>query len=115
MTDVGMWAKKANWVLLGLVMLVAGAMKLFVMGSDAVATMLAGFGFPAATAFAWLLIVAEIGSGLLILARYKLEHVTWVPAVILVVAAFTAWRWDWGNMLIHFALASNYVVLGQSK
>ena len=110
-----MWAKKVNWVLLGLVMLVAGAMKLFVMGSGAVAGMLSGLGFPGAGALAWVLIVAEIASGILILARYKLDIVTWVPVVILVVATFTAWRGDWGNMLIHLALASNYVVLGQSK
>jgi uncharacterized membrane protein YphA (DoxX/SURF4 family) len=115
MTDVGMWAKKVNWILLGLVMLVAGALKLFVMGADAVAGMLSGLGFPGASALAWVLIVAEIASGILILARYKLEIVTWVPVVILVVAAFTAWLGDWGNMLIHLALASNYVVLGQSK
>ena len=107
--------KKVNWILLGLVMLVPGLLKLFVMGPSAVSTMLAEFGFPMATAFAWVLIVAEIVSGALILAQWKLEYVTWVPVVILVVAAFTAWLGQWGNMLVHFALASNYVLLGMKE
>ncbi len=115
MTDIGMLAKRVNWVLLALVMLVAGVLKVFVISPAGVTEMLAKFGFPAAGALAWLLIVAEIGSGLLILARWKLEYVTWVPVVILVVAAFTpAWWGQWVQMLVHIALASNYVVLGQS-
>ena len=108
-------AHNINWVLLGLVMLVAGLLKLFVMGVGTVEGMLAGFGFPMAIAFAWLLIIAEIASGVLVLAKWKLEYVTWVPVVILVVATFTAHWGNWVNMLVHLALASNYLVLGMKK
>lgn len=115
MTDYLDIAKKANWVLLALTMLAAGLLKVLVIGPGAVQEMLAGFGFPAAGLFAWVLILSEIASGALILAKYKLEYVTWLPVVILVVATFTAHWGNWANMLVHLALASNYVVLGQSS
>lgn len=115
MTDVGMLAKKVNWVLLALVVLVAGIIKLFVFGSAGVTKMLGDLGFPLAGVLAWVLIAAELVSGILILARWKLEFVTWIPVIILVVAAFTQYLGDYVNMLIHFALASSYVMLGQSR
>ena len=101
-----------NRILLGLVMLVAGLMKLFVVKPAAVTGMLAGFGFPAAMIFAWLLIIAEIVIGVMILAKWQMKYAGTIAAVILVGERFTAWWANWGNMLIHLALASNYLMIG---
>ena len=112
MEDVKKYAHKVNWVLLGLLFVVACLLKLFSAKASGVASMLSGLGFPASGVLAWVLIVAELASGILILARWQLKYVTWIPVVILVLAAFTAWWGHWVNMLVHLALASNYVVLG---
>jgi len=115
----------ANRILLGLLMLGAGLVKLFVMGPEAVTGMLLGivlFSW-AASFWAWVLILAEIGSGVAILANYRLKDVAFVPAIILVVAAFTA-NWPgfdgiigpaWSGLFMHLALASNYLLLRYSK
>lgn len=105
------WSFMLNWILLGLVMLIPGLLKLFVMGPAAVTGMLAGIGFPAAAFFAWVLIILEILTGALIFARYKLQYVAWIPAIILVVAALTVHWGDWAGVLVHLALASNYLLL----
>ncbi len=105
-------AGTVNRILLGLVMLVHGLMKLFVMKPAAVVGMLSGFGFPAPSFFAWVLILSEIVFGIAILLKWKLECTVWPPVVILVVASFTAHWANWGNMLVHLALASNYFMLG---
>jgi len=104
-------ASKVNRILLGLVMLVPGLLKLFVLGPSAVAGMLAGFGFPMATFFAWLLIVVEIGSGLAVLIGWKLEYTAIAPAVILVIAGLLVYRTDYGNLLMHLVIASNFVAV----
>lgn len=93
-------------------MLVPGLLKLFVMGPSAVASMLGSFGFPAAMFFAWLLIILEIGSGLAVLIGWKLEYTAIVPAVILVIAGLLVYRTDYGNLLMHLVIASNFVALG---
>lgn len=67
-------------VLLGLVMLVPGLIKLFVMKPSAITGMLSGLGFPVAALFAWILIGSEIVFGSMILMRYKL-HYTVLPPV----------------------------------
>ncbi|MBU0466351.1 MAG: DoxX family membrane protein [Nanoarchaeota archaeon] len=106
-------AVTVNWILLGLVMLVPGLLKLFVTGLAAIVGMLSGtplFAW-APTFWAWVLILAEILSGILILAKWKVEKVIWFPIIILVVATFTAHWANWGNMLVHLALASNYWLL----
>ena len=115
MEDLKKYAHQLNWVLLGLLFVVAGLLKLFSAKASGVASMLSGLGFPASGVLAWVLIVAELASGILILARWQLKYVTWIPVVVLVVAAFTAYWGNWVNMLLHLALASNYVVLGQSE
>lgn len=106
-----------NRILLGLVMLVSGILKLFVIGPDAVTGMLSGMAlFAWAPAFwAWILILSEIIFGIAILAKYKLEYTVWPPVIILVVASFTAHWANWGNMLVHLALASNYAIWGMKK
>src|SRR3989344_2462272 len=90
-------AVKVNQVLLGLVMLIPGLYKLFVLGPSAVVAMLESFGFPVALLFAWLLIVSEIFFG---------------AAVILVLAGLLAYRNDYPSLLLHFVTASNFVAFG---
>ena len=105
-------AEKTNWILLGLTMLVPGLIKLFVVKPTNVVGMLSGLGFPAASFFAWVLILSEIGFGGLILARWKLTYTVIPPIIILVVATFTAHWANWINMLVHLTLASGYWILG---
>ncbi len=105
-------ATKVNQILLGLVMLVPGLLKLFVMGPSAVVTMLAGIGFPMPTFFAWLLILSEIGFGAAVLFGWKLQYTTIVPAIILVIAGFTVYMTQYPSLLLHLVVASNYIALG---
>lgn len=105
----------ANKILLGLLMLVPGLTKLFVLGPDRVVGMLTGLGFPAPALFAWILILSEIIFGLAILARWKLEY-TIIPAVIvLIVSAFTAHLDDPLRIIMHFILITEYFLLAYSK
>lgn len=101
---------KINLILLGLLMLIPGLLKLFVMGPGAITGMLSGNPlFSWAPAFwAWVLILVEILAGIAILIRWKLEKVVWLPIIILVVAAFTANWGNWGSLILHLAAASNY-------
>ncbi|HIH15470.1 MAG: hypothetical protein QT08_C0013G0027 [archaeon GW2011_AR17] len=105
-------AVKVNQVLLGLVMLIPGLYKLFVLGPSAVVAMLESFGFPVALLFAWLLIVSEIFFGAAVLIGWKLKYTTLVPAVILVLAGLLAYRNDYPSLLLHFVTASNFVAFG---
>ncbi len=103
-----------NRILLGLVMLVAGVMKLFVMGPDAIVGMLSGIGLFswAPTFWAWVLILAEIFAGISILAKWKMKIGTSLAAIIVIVAAFTLNLDNIGNLLMHLALATNYLYWG---
>lgn len=104
-----------NRILLGLVMLVPGLFKLAAMLEVVemdVVGMLSGFGFPAPVFFAWLLLLVEILFGLAILANWKLKYTVWPPIVVLVLAAFTANLTNITQILVHLALASNYLVWG---
>ena|SRR3989344_336259 len=107
-------AMKANWLLLGLVMLVPGLLKLLVIKPSAIVGMLSGMGFPAPVFFAWVLILSEIVFGALILAKWKLHYTVIPPMIILVIAAFTANWGNWAGLLLHLLVASNYWVLGSS-
>ena len=112
-------AKTVNRLFLGLVMLVPGLTKFFVMGIDKITGMVTGIGFPMPTAFAWILIIAEIATGIAILVNWKVEYAYIPPVIILVIAALTV-NWftsqtgapNWGQIAIHFALASNFLVIG---
>lgn len=110
-----MYIKLINRVLLGLLMLVPGLMKLFVMGPSAVTGMLSGLGFPAASFFAWILILSEIIFGLAILARWKLHYTVWPPIVIMVVAGIatlvTAGEVGVPIFLLHLVAATSYLML----
>jgi uncharacterized membrane protein YphA (DoxX/SURF4 family) len=103
-----------NRILLGLVMLVPGIMKLFDMGSSKIVEMLSNMVlFSWAPSFwAWVLILSEIVFGIAILFKWRLQYTSWPPVVILVIASFTVHWANWGNMLVHLTLASNYYMLG---
>ena len=104
-------AHTVNRVLLGLVMIVPGLLKLFVLGPSAVVGMLSTLGFPAATFFAWLLILSEILFGAAVLIGWKLEYTAIVPAVILVIAGLLVYRKDYGSLLMHLVIASNFALI----
>jgi uncharacterized membrane protein YphA (DoxX/SURF4 family) len=99
-----------NLIVLGLLMLVPGLLKLFVMGPGAIEGMLSQnplFSW-APMFWAWVLILAEILSGIAILARWKLKYVVWFPIIILLVAAFTVHWGNWSNFILHIAAVTNY-------
>lgn len=111
-----MCAKLVNRILLGLLMLVPGLLKLFVIGPSGVTSMLDGMGFPIPMFFAWILILAEIVFGIAILANYKIGYTAWPPIVILVVAVIVAQNWSnpsWSTILLHLVAASNYWLLAE--
>jgi uncharacterized membrane protein YphA (DoxX/SURF4 family) len=108
-------AKLVNWFFLGILMLTAGLVKLLVTGPVLVEAMLNGMGIPAPGFFTWVLIFGEILSGVLILARWNLRYITYVPMVILTVAAFTSAWGKWSTFLLHFVAVSSYWVLGQEN
>ena len=100
----------ANRILLGLLFLVPGLMKLFVMGPSAVVGMLDGLGFPIAGFLAWVLIVVEIVCGAMIIFNYQLKYAVWGPSIILLVAAFTTHLGDWIRIIMHLALITNLIL-----
>lgn len=116
-------AAKALWILLGLVMLVPGLTKLFVMGPGAVSGMLSGivlFAW-APTLWAWILIAAEIATGILILARWNMKYTTLVPIIILAVATLfmhlklgdmASFIGSLGSVLQHLTLIAGYWLIG---
>lgn len=105
----------ANRILLGLVMLVPGLLKLFVIGPDAIVGMLSEIAlFAWAPSFwAWVLILSEIVFGIAILASWRLQYTVWPPIIIMLVAAFTASWGNWPTFLMHLAIASNYLMLNK--
>ena len=117
-------AMKVNWILLGLLMLGAGLIKLFIMKVEGVSGMLSGIAlFSWAPMFwAWILILSEIIFGILILAKWKLQYTVIPPMIIMIVAAFTMnWPFAAGSLpklsgfLLHLVAASSYWVLGSRK
>lgn len=109
---------QGNRILLGLVMLVPGIFKLFVLGPDGVVGMLSGIAlFSWAPLFwAWVLILSEIFAGIAILTKWNMKIATSLAAIIIAVAAFTVYLEDVSNILIHLTLVTNYMYWGsQSK
>ncbi len=110
----------ANSILLGLLMLVAGLMKLLVMGPNAISGMMSGISlFSWAPMFwAWVLIIFEISAGIAILSKWKLFYATKVAAIILLVAILTVTiQWtgggtNWNSVILHLIAITNYLILG---
>lgn len=110
-----------NRVLLGLVMLIPGLLKLFVMGPTAVAGMTGSiFLFSWAPAFwAWVLILSEIVFGIAVLANYQTKYTAWPPVIILAIATlFVHVKWaalgstSWSNVILHLIALWGFVMLG---
>jgi len=105
-----------NRILLGLVMIIPGLMKLFILKPSGVAGMLSGiilFAW-APVLWTWILMAGEIFAGISILTKWNVHIGSWIASVILVVAAFTVYLGNVSNLLVHLALASNYLLLAHS-
>ncbi|MBI2045699.1 DoxX family membrane protein [Candidatus Pacearchaeota archaeon] len=111
-----------NRILLGLLMLVSGLLKLFVVGADGVSGMLSGIVLFSWAPFfwAWLLMLGEIISGAAILANYKLKYFAIIPIIVLVIATLfmginlaNLGQTSWSVVLLHLVAISNYVLLAQ--
>lgn len=109
--------KIINRILLGLVMLIPGLLKLFVIGPSAIVGMMQGIAlFAWAPAlWAWILILSEIVFGIAILANYKLKYTVIPPMVILLVAALTVNWGSWPSVLLHLTVISNYSLIAGWK
>lgn len=109
-----------NRVVLGLLLLIPGLLKLFVMGPGAVTEMLgANVLFSWAPAlWAWILIFGEILFGVGILAKFKMDYAAYGGAIILFIATLTVHiNWGdlgataWPNVLVHLAAVTNFLML----
>jgi uncharacterized membrane protein YphA (DoxX/SURF4 family) len=101
-------------------MLLPGLVKLFVVKPTGVTGMLSSMGFPAAMLLAWVLIIAEIGSGIAILANWRIKYAVWPPIIILAVAVLVTTPWTNGSqflmsiptILLHLVALVGYWILG---
>lgn len=110
-----------NRILLGLLMLVAGLLKIFVTGFDAVSGMLSKIIlFSWAPIFwAWVLIIGEVGSGLAVIANWKLKYTAMISVIILVIAIFiVSIKWtalgttNWSGLILNLIVLNGYIILG---
>lgn len=111
-----MCSKLVNRIVLGLLMLVPGILKLFVFKPSGVTAMLEGLGFPAAALFAWILIILEIVTGLMILGNWRIDLAAWPPIIILLVATILTTNWSdpqLSNILLHLVAITGYWMLGE--
>ena len=71
-------------VVIGLLFLVSGIKK--ILAPDMVIGMVGKIGFPIAPFFAWVLILAEVIFGTLVLVGYKVKYTSWPLAIVLAIA-----------------------------
>ena len=114
------WVSIKNRILLGLLMLVPGLLKLFVMGPAQTTSYIGSLGIPAPQVMAWLLIIGELVAGILILANFKLRIAASLATIILLVATIYQYIIPGDpNMVVvtltHLALISNYWVVAQKS
>lgn len=111
----------ARWIFLGLVMLIPGLLKLFVMGPKAVSMMLSNISIFAWApgVFAWLLILIEIVSGVMILAKWKVNYASFAGALIILLATLTVHvKWSaigatgWSNVILHLIVFAEFIIMG---
>ncbi len=74
---------------LGILFLAFGLMKLFLAKPSGVTEMLSSIGFPAPALFAWILILAEIVGGFLLIIGYQVKIATSLLGIVIVVAILT--------------------------
>jgi|SRR3989344_3058616 len=102
-----------NWIFLGLLMLVSGLMKVFVIGYSGVSGMLSSLNFPLPGILAVVLMAVEIIFGLMILFRWKTHIAGTGAGIIIFVAGLTAWTYgqdspNWIQVMMHIVVATNY-------
>lgn len=107
------YAVTANRFLLGLLMLVPGLYKFFVIGAGNVSGMLSGFGFPIPVVLAWVLMIAEVVTGIAIIANFNIRLSVIPPMIIMIVAGIVTFSPQGiPQLLMHLTLATNYWVFG---
>jgi uncharacterized membrane protein YphA (DoxX/SURF4 family) len=111
-TKVNFWFIKINTYLLAALILFAGINKLFINGIDGVIAMLTNFGFFFPVILAWILVIAEIFSGIMLFSGYYKKYVVLIPAFIMVVATFTIALGNWQSMIQHLVIAANFLLVG---
>jgi len=84
MSSLSHYAPLAGRVLIGLAFAIHGITKIFKFGD--IVDMLAGIGFPLATAFAVILIAIEIGAGALLIFNIATQWAAYALVLVLVVA-----------------------------
>lgn len=109
---INIWLIKISTYLLAALMLYAGINKLFLRGIDGVIGMLTGAGFFLPVILAWILVIAEIGSGIMLFTEFYKKYVVLVPAFIMLVITFTIALGNWQSMIQHLALGSTYILVG---
>lgn len=88
------------------------------MNPSMISGMLGGLGFPAPGFFAWVLLLAEIVCGALLIVGYKVNWAVYPPMVILVVALLLVHLraepnpMKWINVLFHLIALSGLAYLG---
>jgi len=103
---------KINTYLLGILFLYTGLTKLFVNKISGVSAMLTNLGFFLPVFFAYVLVIVEIGSGIMLFTGKFKKLVVLFPAFILLVAAFTVSWGNWTSFIEHIILATNLLLVG---
>ncbi len=106
-----------NRILLGLLFLIPGIMKAFVLKPSSVAGFFGQLGIPAPLFFAWVVMLSEILFGLALLANYKLDLAVLPLIIIMIVAALTAvapWKSPENTpaFIMHLVIATNLWIIG---
>lgn len=110
-----------NRLLIGLLFLMTGIMKAFVMKPGAVAGFFGSLGIPIPLFFAWVVLLSEIIFGLALLANYKVELTVLPLMIILIVASLTAvapWKNFPQNMsgfFMHLIITANLWMIGSKS
>ncbi len=106
-----------NRILLGILFLMSGIMKAFIIKPSGAAGFFAQLGIPAPLFFVWVVMLSEIIFGVALLAKYKLDLAVLPLIVIMIVAALTAYA-PWksaqniGIFMMHLIIAADLWIVG---
>lgn len=111
------WGPAVLRVSLGLLFLIPGIMKL--MNPSMIIGLLQGMGFPAATAFGWIVLLSELVFGAALIVGFKVRYAIWPLAIILLVATIMVHvpstdPMKWINVLFHLVGIAGLVSLFNS-
>ena len=98
---------------LGVLFVGVGLSKL--MNPDGVVGMLSGIGFPIATFWAWVLILAETLGGLCILIGLKSKKASWPLIIVMIVAILTVSKNNLPQFLKDFSILGGLVALALAE